>query len=190
MMVSDTGELRFDRHSEVLVVDTPRSQAVIGMAGGRRVETGDVVFELDNPWAMVTVSSLTEAPIATSERLLDWPVTDENEIGLGHALFVTVTTAGLWVTYSGLRRIGFLLIVDCGVEHADFNSWFSIVFGHEPFPDRFLLYHEFLDYTEALMHAGPGIGGAFLPIPPLPHEFTLRHRSFELVHVIPVEWKV
>jgi hypothetical protein len=68
--VSDTGELRFDRDAGVLVVDTPRSQAVIGMAGGRRVETGDVVFELDNPFAVVTVSSLTEAPIAASERLL------------------------------------------------------------------------------------------------------------------------
>ena len=68
--VSDTGQLRFDRDAGVLVVDTPRSQAVIGMAGGRRVETGDVVFELDNPFAVVTVSSLTEAPIAASERLL------------------------------------------------------------------------------------------------------------------------
>ncbi len=68
--VSDTGQLRFDRDAGVLVVDTPRSQAVIGMAGGRRVETGDVVFELDNPFAVVTVSSLTEAPIAVSERLL------------------------------------------------------------------------------------------------------------------------
>lgn len=68
--VSDTGEIRFDRDAGVLVVDTPRSQAVIGMAGGRRVETADVVFELDNPFAVVTVSSLTQAPIGTSERLL------------------------------------------------------------------------------------------------------------------------
>ncbi|TVS20650.1 MAG: hypothetical protein EA424_02875, partial [Planctomycetaceae bacterium] len=68
--VSDTGEVRFDRETGVLVVDSARSQAVIGMAGGRRVETRDVVFELDNPFVVVTVSSLTDAPIATSERLL------------------------------------------------------------------------------------------------------------------------
>ena len=68
--VSDTGEFRHDRDGGFLVIDAPRSQAVIGMVGGQRLETRDVAFELDNPFAVVTVSSLSEAPIATSERLL------------------------------------------------------------------------------------------------------------------------
>ena len=70
LLVSDTGEITYDRDAGVLVIDTPRSQAVIGMAGGRRSATSDIAVEVENPFAVLTVSSLTAEPIGTSRRLL------------------------------------------------------------------------------------------------------------------------
>ena len=68
--VSDTGQVTYDRDRGVLVIDSPRSQAVLGMVGGGQFETADAVFQLDNTFAVVAVSSLTEAPVRDSRRLL------------------------------------------------------------------------------------------------------------------------
>ena len=68
--VSDTGQLIYDREKGFAVIDAPRSQAVVGMVGGVRTETADVVFEVDNPFAVVALSSLTDAPLRESPRLL------------------------------------------------------------------------------------------------------------------------
>ena len=43
---------------------------MIGFAGGRRLQTADVSFELTTPFAVVVVSSLTKDPIAGASRLL------------------------------------------------------------------------------------------------------------------------
>jgi hypothetical protein len=67
---SSTGELSWNAPDGLLTIDTARTQAVVGFAGGRRVVTADSTFELSTPFAVAAVSSLTKDPIATSPRLL------------------------------------------------------------------------------------------------------------------------
>lgn len=67
---SSTGELSWNAADGLLTIDTARTQAVIGFAGGRRVVTADSTFELSTPFAVAAVSSLTTDPISTSPRLL------------------------------------------------------------------------------------------------------------------------
>jgi len=67
---SANGELVWNAEDGLFTIDTPRTQGAVGFLGGRRVETGDVVFELSTPFAVVLVSSLTDEPVATSSRLL------------------------------------------------------------------------------------------------------------------------
>ena len=68
--LSTTGELAWDSDQGLVTVDTPRTQAVVGFAGGRTVRTRDVSFETTTPFAVVMVSSLDGKPIAVSKRLL------------------------------------------------------------------------------------------------------------------------
>jgi hypothetical protein len=65
-----TGELTWDTAQGLVTIDTPRTQAVVGFAGGRAVETGAVRFEIATPFAVVAVSSLDGRPISESGRLL------------------------------------------------------------------------------------------------------------------------
>lgn len=67
---SSTGELGWNATRGLVTVDTPATQAVVGFAGGTRVGTKDVVFDITTPFAVVVVSSLTKDPIASSSRLL------------------------------------------------------------------------------------------------------------------------
>jgi hypothetical protein len=67
---SGTGELSWDATKGLFTIDTPRTQGVVGFVGQRRLETRDVTFELDTPFGVVLVSSLTDEPLATSSRLL------------------------------------------------------------------------------------------------------------------------
>jgi hypothetical protein len=67
---SSTGELSWNAPDGVVTIDTPRTQAVVGFSGGRRLATAAVVFEISTPFAVVAVSSLTKDPIAASARLL------------------------------------------------------------------------------------------------------------------------
>lgn len=69
-MVSDTGELTWEEMPEDgrVVIDSPRTQAVIGRAGCR--ETQHMRLDLDTPFAALQLSSLGEQPIADAERIL------------------------------------------------------------------------------------------------------------------------
>lgn len=69
-VTSDTGEITRDFALGIQIIDTPRSQATTGWLGGRRIETSDVVFELDTPQAAVALTSLDDEPIATSKSIL------------------------------------------------------------------------------------------------------------------------
>jgi len=65
-----TGELSWNAPDGLVTIDTERTQAVVGFAGGRHLSTADVTFELRTPFGVVVVSSLTREPIARSARLL------------------------------------------------------------------------------------------------------------------------
>jgi hypothetical protein len=66
-IVSDTGELTWEEDGHVLV-DTPRTQAIVGHAGQRA--TSHVALDLETPFAAVQVTALGDAPIATAGELL------------------------------------------------------------------------------------------------------------------------
>jgi hypothetical protein len=51
-----------------VLIDAPRQQAIIGRAGRRATQHLEV--ELETPFAAITLSSLDERPIATTDRLL------------------------------------------------------------------------------------------------------------------------
>lgn len=52
------------------VLDTPRTQAVLGFTGARPTTTKDLAVALSNEFAQVIVTSLSDEPIATAPRLL------------------------------------------------------------------------------------------------------------------------
>ncbi len=69
---SDTGELWRDWQTAVGTIDTPRTQAAYGKLGAltQPLQTRVATFQISTPYAMLSLSSLTEQPIAASRRLL------------------------------------------------------------------------------------------------------------------------
>ncbi len=68
--VSDTGELTYDQGAGVLVIDTPRTQALVGNLGSGRRKLSTVTFNFKNDAATVCVSSLDRHPLDRSRRML------------------------------------------------------------------------------------------------------------------------
>ena len=66
---SDTLQLRRDWQAGWQVIDTPRAQIPQGFYAGTALRTADVTFRPTNRFAVMTVASLTDAPIARSARL-------------------------------------------------------------------------------------------------------------------------
>ena len=52
------------------ILNTPRTQAVLGFTDGKRVATKDLAVTLQTPFAQVIVTSLSQEPISTAPRLL------------------------------------------------------------------------------------------------------------------------
>lgn len=73
VMVSDTGELRWDVESPgqgVVTVDTPRCQAIVGHAGSREVRTSRLRADVDQAFCALQWISLDGGDLAESERML------------------------------------------------------------------------------------------------------------------------
>ncbi len=69
---SDTGELWRDWNLGIGAIDTPRTQAAYGRLGAAAPEwkTRDCAFQTQEPFAVLSASSLTDAPLAESPRIL------------------------------------------------------------------------------------------------------------------------
>ncbi len=67
---SDTGQIRRDWIAGIQNIDTPRSQVAVGWLGGKQITLGDTNIAIETRKSLVAVQSLTDAPIATSERVL------------------------------------------------------------------------------------------------------------------------
>jgi hypothetical protein len=73
---SDTGELVWSiagERSGLVTVDTPRTKAVIGRLGGRKVELDGLTVsmpETDSNFAAITLTAMDGKPLAESERIL------------------------------------------------------------------------------------------------------------------------
>lgn len=68
--VSDTGEMRTDLANATFELNTARSQAVVGRITGKEFETDDMKVTVENPFANINLTSLTNEPIWNSGRLL------------------------------------------------------------------------------------------------------------------------
>ena len=76
-IVSDTGEIEFDRRAENAVslrVNAPAARLLIGRVGGRTFQLGDVCVEVvagtRNGYANIALVALDARPVAESQRLL------------------------------------------------------------------------------------------------------------------------
>ncbi|RMF94837.1 MAG: hypothetical protein D6741_12185, partial [Planctomycetota bacterium] len=72
-IVSDTGELRWldaDKKRGLVVVDTPRTQAMIGFVGGTPHRTTRLALKVDTEFAAVVLTSLDDAALEQADRLL------------------------------------------------------------------------------------------------------------------------
>jgi len=78
---SETGELTVDGPADVLTLDTPRTAGGYAPAG-KKIETKAVTVAIEDTDATVWVSSLDNAPIAESRRLLVTHLTDLQNSGV------------------------------------------------------------------------------------------------------------
>jgi hypothetical protein len=67
---ADTGEIRRDWAAGFQTIDTSRTQAVSGWIGGRSLDLGDSSFQIDNPKAVVALSSIDGEPLKSSRFVL------------------------------------------------------------------------------------------------------------------------
>ncbi|MEI6194361.1 MAG: hypothetical protein WCS42_08525, partial [Verrucomicrobiota bacterium] len=67
---SDTGELLLDAGQRSFTINTPRSQGACLPAGPFKVSVGEIEVENNGACLSLLLASLSEAPIATSKRLL------------------------------------------------------------------------------------------------------------------------
>ena len=65
-----TGEIRWHYGEGTVEIDTPRTQGVIGLVGGRRFSLSGVQLDVANPYCVIAVSSLSDRPIEESDRML------------------------------------------------------------------------------------------------------------------------
>jgi len=69
-IVSDNGELKRNWASGTYVIDTPRTQALLGWSSGKPTDTADVHFEITTRNTAVAVQSMDAQPIRSSGRIL------------------------------------------------------------------------------------------------------------------------
>jgi len=86
---SDTGELNWqvdEKRGGLVTIDTPRTKAVIGRLGGRKVELEGLTVtmpETDTNFAAVTLTAMDGKPLAESGRILITAVGRVENTGMG-----------------------------------------------------------------------------------------------------------
>ncbi|MBO5008403.1 MAG: S-layer homology domain-containing protein [Clostridia bacterium] len=68
--VSSTGDMSLDTNEQIFRLNTERSQAITGFVGGKSIELDDVIYSIDNDFATVYTTSLTDDAIYNSEHIL------------------------------------------------------------------------------------------------------------------------
>ncbi|OGC03784.1 hypothetical protein A2276_08015 [candidate division WOR-1 bacterium RIFOXYA12_FULL_43_27] len=67
---SDTGELKIDYGRGIFTINTNRTQAAVGFFKGESVKLSDVSFSSETNFVSLSLSSLDNAPISSSRRLI------------------------------------------------------------------------------------------------------------------------
>jgi hypothetical protein len=65
-----TGEMTWDTGEGLVVLDSPRSQGIVGFIGRGRTETRSLIFEMNSEFGVVLAASLTGEPLEQSARIL------------------------------------------------------------------------------------------------------------------------
>jgi hypothetical protein len=65
-----TGEITWDTRRGVVVLDSARTQGVIGFVGSKTLETGAMSFRMKTQFGVVIASSLNDEALSDSERIL------------------------------------------------------------------------------------------------------------------------
>ena len=81
VITSTTGELKWDVSSRTVTVASPRTQAVIGFAGGRRFDLPGVHIDVTTPFVSLIVTSLDGRPIRDSAHLLITALARDKQTG-------------------------------------------------------------------------------------------------------------
>jgi hypothetical protein len=67
---SDTGELTRTWNEGIQTIDTPKTQAVSGWIGGKKIELKDATFQFSTRKSVVALTSIDNEPLATSRFIL------------------------------------------------------------------------------------------------------------------------
>jgi hypothetical protein len=89
---SDNDELWRDWARGVGTINTPRTQSAFGRFSGTTLTTTDCSFSIDNPYASVTITSLTNTPIATSAKILIVAAGRARNTGMAYSMLETAVT--------------------------------------------------------------------------------------------------
>ena len=69
-LTAATGELVWNHGERFVELRTPKTQGVVGFAGGRRLILPDTVIELETGFASLLCTALDDQPLAASKRIL------------------------------------------------------------------------------------------------------------------------
>lgn len=78
---SSTGELSWDTRDRVVTVASPRTQAVIGFAGGRRYALPAATIEVETAFVSLILTALDERPLVDSSHILITALARDRQTG-------------------------------------------------------------------------------------------------------------
>jgi hypothetical protein len=81
VVTSETGELTWDPAARVVTIDTPSTQGVLGWAGGKTWEFGDVTASVTTEFVSLLFTALDGEPLANSGRVLVTAMARDRQLG-------------------------------------------------------------------------------------------------------------
>jgi hypothetical protein len=90
-----TGEITWNMHRGIVILNSGRTQGIIGFISGETLKTDDIRFNMKSPFGVVIVSSLTEKDLVETERILISTAADARMTGVQLSQdFTKVLTTG------------------------------------------------------------------------------------------------
>lgn len=65
-----SGDIRWDTRDGLVLLNSFRSQGIIGFFGGKTLETSVMTYQMKTEFGVIVASSLSDAPLSTSDRIL------------------------------------------------------------------------------------------------------------------------
>ncbi len=81
IITSATGELRWDYGREVILVTTPKTQAIIGRASGRAIQLPAVTANIQTPFVSLIFTPLDDQPLIQSSHILITALARDKQTG-------------------------------------------------------------------------------------------------------------